>query len=1678
MGAPTLAAVALVALAALYAVPAAAEGPAHEFITSWGSLGASGEGRFSGPTGIASDHEGNVYVTDTGNGRVQKFNNSGGFVAEWSAMGNSTESLSSPMGIAVLDNRVYVIDSILESVVVYDLDGTYVSSWGSHGGDAGEFLQPRGIAAGNGRIYVTDTGNSRAQAFSAEGAHISTFGTDRDEAAHLRSPVGIAVANDASVFIVDPGKMSLFHYGVDGELLDVFDGTVAGKSLRARGMAVDGDGKLYLADARNDRVLRLEPDGLTLSAWGDAGAGAYKYLMPTDVTVDIYGQLFVVDSGGHSIKKYSTPLALDDSERIAVHEEAARQFRISQGLEEPEQAAEPAQESAPPAARPAPPPAQPTAQPAPTAPVARSAPPTTPPAAQPAPVATATLQVTQQPVATAQPARVMAVPGDLTKPTIYAPHDITAEASGPLTRINVGMATASDESGIHSITSNAPSEFSLGTSLVIWTAIDGAGNLAIARQEVTVSDTTPPAMAGVPDISVEAVSPDRNYIEIRAPVATDAVGVLDVSSDAPDHYPVGQTTITWTARDISGNTASATQVVSVLDTSAPQIVAPPEITAEATSLDATVVFLGDASVVDNGRIVSVTNDAPPSFALGNTTVMWIAVDSSGNRSHDAQVVAIVDTTPPEIIVREGTVVEAESADSTAVDLEEPEVSDVQRVRLTSDAPASFALGETTVTWTATDPSGNTSTSAQLVTVADTTPPAIDITRTITAEASRSEGNTVSLGEVAVTDVSEIAGLANDAPESYALGETTVTWNATDIHGNTATAEQTVILVDTVSPSIFAPADVTAEYAGEAGNSVNVGTPVAADRVGVASVSSDAPDTFGLGETTVTWTATDTSGNESTALQTITIVDTLAPAIRPPPDVSAEATAESGTAVEVGRATAADESGEVTVTSDAPALFELGTTTVTWTATDTSGNMMNATQRVSVTDTIPPEISAPAGIRAEADSEDANTVDLGTARATDAAGSVTVTSDAPLAFPVGTTTVTWTAVDSSGNESTDTQEITFVDTTKPTVYAPGDVTAEAGPDVRLDIGEATATDAVGVDAITSDAPDSFGPGETTVTWTATDAAGNSASATHTVTIIDTTQPLIVPPLARTIEAMSENGSAADIGWPTHSDAGGGVTIEGDAPATFPIGVTAVTWTATDAAGNVRSATQSVTVSDTIAPSVTPPADITAEATSRNLTVVEIGEATATDAVGVVAITSDAPAAFALGETTVAWTATDAAGNSASGLQMVTIVDTTPPSLSAPADVTAEASSSGTTSVDIGEPESTDTVSEEIVITSDAPDGYELGETTVTWTATDAAGNSASHEQLVTVEDTTPPTVVPPADIVAEAESSDGSVVDIGIAGTEDSVGTISLTSDEPALFPIGETTVTWTATDAAGNEGTAAQLVTVTDTVAPRIVSPIDIVAESTSTNGTRIVLGDASTSDAVGVTSVSNDAPELFGLGRTMVTWEATDEAGNIAVALQSVTLRDTVAPQIETPSGMTLNATAPFTSVTLSIPILSDAVDTSPVLVSDAPDSFALGTTMVTWNATDAAGNTSSVVQPVTVLACGTAHSTYNVIRGTAGDDSLVGTSAADLIFALAGNDVISAGGGNDCVIAGDGDDVVIGGDGADILGGNAGDDVVRGQDGDDLLDGGEGSDVIDGGDGSDSCVASAGDSVLRCEA
>jgi len=406
--------------------------------------------------------------------------------------------------------------------------------------------------------------------------------------------------------------------------------------------------------------------------------------------------------------------------------------------------------------------------------------------------------------------------------------------------------------------------------------------------------------------------------------------------------------------DGKGGTATATTSVTVQDTIAPTVSIAAIPASEATSASGAVVDV--APYVTTADVCGVSLNISPvgTFALGVTTVSVTATDCANNSTSTTTTVTVQDTTapvitPPADITTEATAVQTPVVIGTAT------ATDIFAVSVTSDAPATFPVGTTVVTWTATDANGNSATATQNVTVVDSTPPTITAPADVTIEATGNPNTPFVLTIPATaTDLVGVANVSNNAPTSYPLGTTQVTWTATDAAGNAATAVQNVIVQDTTAPVLTLPADVTAEANGNPNSTVAIGAATATDLFAV-TITSDAPATYPLGTAVVTWTATDANGNSTTGTQNVTVVDTTAPVLTVPANVTAEANGVMST-VAIGTATATDIF-PVTITSDAPATYPLGTTVVTWTATDANGNVTTGTQNVTVVDSTPPAVTA-------------------------------------------------------------------------------------------------------------------------------------------------------------------------------------------------------------------------------------------------------------------------------------------------------------------------------------------------------------------------------------------------------------------------------------------------------------------------------------------------------------------------------------------------------------------------------------------------------------------------------------------------------------------------------------------------------------------------------------------------
>ena len=484
-----------------------------------------------------------------------------------------------------------------------------------------------------------------------------------------------------------------------------------------------------------------------------------------------------------------------------------------------------------------------------------------------------------------------------------------------------------------------------------------------------------------------------------------------------------------------------------------------------------------------------------------------------------------------------------------------------------------------------------------------------------------------------------------------------------------------------------------------------------------------------------------------------------------------------------------------------------------------------------------------------------------------------------------------------------------------------------------------------------------------------------------------------PLDITVEATDPSGTVVNYVLPT-ATATVGVSVACSPPSgsIFPLGMTTVTCTATDALGYTTSKSFKVTVVDTISPNapvITTTSGTTSDSTPTITGIAEpyslvklfdgtaqIGSITATGT-GFWSITSST---LSDGAHTILSNVMDASGNtSPNSASIIMIIDTTPPS--APILTTAsDATIDNTPTID-GTTESGTTVELFDGATS-------LGLATVTgtsWTftspvlaeglhsitakASDAVGNtSVDSNTLSLTVDTTLPIVITSSNIVEEATGASGSTVNYPTATATDNVGVTSgptCTPSSGSTFAIGVTTVSCVASDAAGNTGTATFTVTIPDTTPPAITVPDTITKEATGPTGAMATFTTSSTDlvDGARPVACTPASGSTFSLGSTTVNCSSSDTRGNTGTATFTVTVVDTTPPSITVPSDVTeISATA--IAVALGSPSVSDTVDSSPTLTNDAPPLFPVGATVVTWTVTDDYGNSAAATQSVTILS------------------------------------------------------------------------------------------------------------------
>ncbi|MDT0553603.1 HYR domain-containing protein [Urechidicola vernalis] len=346
--------------------------------------------------------------------------------------------------------------------------------------------------------------------------------------------------------------------------------------------------------------------------------------------------------------------------------------------------------------------------------------------------------------------------------------------------------------------------YNVGTTIITYTVTDDEGLTGTDFLSITITDDENPVLSSCPpDISQGTDSSICGAIVAwTPPTAADNCGVTVSSTHNPgDTFPVGTTTVTYTATDGEGLIDSCSFDVVITDVENPIIVCPSDIIVNADSFcEATTVNLGTPTTSDNCGVASVTNNAPSTFPLGTVQVTWTVTDTAGLIATCIQNVTVVDATPPTITCPSNVTVSADLGLCTAsgVSLATPTYSDNCSVGISNDAPATFPLGDTTVIWTATDGAGLTTTCVQTVTVEDNEAP-VAVCKDLTLQLAPGTGTLTVLGSQvdngSTDNCSTNFSLSQSSFTCADIGDNVVTFTVTDDAGNTDTCSAIITITD-------------------------------------------------------------------------------------------------------------------------------------------------------------------------------------------------------------------------------------------------------------------------------------------------------------------------------------------------------------------------------------------------------------------------------------------------------------------------------------------------------------------------------------------------------------------------------------------------------------------------------------------------------------------------------------------------------------------------------------------------------------------------------------------------------------------------------------------------------------------------------------------------------------------
>ncbi|MCC6459240.1 MAG: HYR domain-containing protein [Saprospiraceae bacterium] len=1220
-------------------------------------------------------------------------------------------------------------------------------------------------------------------------------------------------------------------------------------------------------------------------------------------------------------------------------------------------------------------------------------------------------------------------------------------------------------------------QFPVGQTIISYTWTDQANNKTTEYITVNVAENIPPTancLVSTITLPLNAAGQASITAAMIDNGSSDNCG-LDTITVSPNTFNcmnlATNQTVTLTVTDLAGATATCTATIDVVDNLPPQIVCPSNQSVTTNSgctainlsnlgLSAGMIgSLAPGQYADNCGVSSVswqltgattgmgTGSIPgaTAFNKGVTTVTYTVADADGNNAVCNFSVNVLDNTPPQWngdgqAPGSTLTVNANIGGCLAqVSWTEPTFTDACTsvppviVTKTHTPGAFFVFGMTTVTYTAIDGVGNVATHTFKVNVVDTQAPvakcknitaALDAMGTVTVTAPQVDNLSTDNCFFTFTSPNVVYTCNN-------LGTNTYTLQITDGSGNTSTCASTVTVVDNllpvalcnnVSPIELEPDGTYLLNAAVVDNNSTDNTFPACPMGYDISFNGSAYDALyefncaDLGTHVLTLKVTDAAGNTAVCTQNVLVKDVTSPAITAPANVTIScdaSTAPANTGTFSGVSDNCDLSVEVVQLADLvlPGLCLNSKTIIrTWKASDDSGNTTTVSQSIFVQDVVQPVFTVEDEINLQTD--DPNFCDAPLTLAITASNvsdncsdfsqlSLSYTIDYPTPdygfvdvlvpvagdtipvafFPIGTTVVTWFVSDACGNTSSVSQTINVDDTQAPIFF--NGYESNCGKTYVF--------------------PNTTGSCSNLFTWARPNSFFGHVGDCLDFTITENIDNATVSVPVNLTNPFDYNATFSFQVFPT---------------AQFPVGVTTVSYIATDAVGNSSTCSFTVEVQDVQAPALTcPPNQILAAtcptAQIPNYTnLVQVAD----NCPGNVAVTQSiapgttlgaifAPNAPAAGNQFSIVITGDEGYNTSTCTFTVTLVDGDAP-IPTVAVLPALIDSCGT--LVVFAPSATDPCNPNaptIYGTPSTPVGpflntnppsYQLspGNYVITWVYNDGNGNISTQPQNITVlVDNFPPVAICVPNLTLNLDPVTGAV---SVLPTQLNNGSYDPNDCGPLTYSVSPATlncsnagpsptaVTLTVKDAKDNPATCSTTITVKDVTSPILSTPpVNITIEACDTIPAPVTL--TATDACAGtstITPIQVSTQDTTGglLKYNYVitrTWTTSDPSGNTAVATRTITVKDTKKPQFVGAPAMVMVTTDPDRvtcddTVTFNIlPFVQDCATGADLSVTNNKEPgdganlsaiFAVGTHTVVFTATDISGNSATYALTVVV--------------------------------------------------------------------------------------------------------------------